>query len=101
VSARLRRLAAKLLQSPFDLMQQLLLLFKKFLGGRQPAPHRAQRHEGDDWQYERQRAQEDQEEEQHAISTSAATVPRSSLNRAELRIPARNVLELESRSCEC
>jgi len=98
VSARRRRVAAKLLQSPFDLMQQLPLLFEKFLGGRQPAPHRAQRREGDDGQHERQRAQEDQEEKQHAISTSAATVPRSSPNRAELRIPACNVLELESRS---
>jgi len=53
VSARLRRLAAELLESPFDLAQQLSLLFKKFLGGRQPAPHGDQRDEGHDRQDDR------------------------------------------------
>ena len=97
MSARIRRLAAKLLQSPFDVTQQLPLLFQKFLGGRQPAPHRGQRDQAHDRQGERQRCQEDQEEH-HAFSTSAATVPRSSPNRSDLRIGARNVFALESRS---
>jgi hypothetical protein len=67
VSARVHRLAAKLLQSPFDLTQRLPLLFQKFLGGRQPAPHRGQRDQAHDRQGERQRCQEDQEEH-HAFS---------------------------------
>jgi hypothetical protein len=51
--ARLRRLAAELLQSPFDVTQHLPLLFQNFLGGRQPAPHGGQRDEGHDRQDDR------------------------------------------------